>query len=305
MRSVAAPIRNGSGEVVAAVSVAGPCSGSPMSTWRASRPGHPGRRDHRGAHRLSLGGRPSDRRFRCQGGCRQDDGHDPLPSLPPRHWTTWLRSPSGGQRQLSLRRGRYDPARRPARRPRLPLRVQRRLLRQLPFRAPQGEVMHNRINPPAWTDRDRQRKRYLGCQARALSDCRIKVNLRDHYKSAHRPLRLTARLFEIEDVTHDIRDFRFHLSERAPFLPGQYALLSIPGVVGQRPYSMCNVTTAAPRSGISRSSGCRTAPRRSGSSRRSGSAMRSPPTARTEWRISARMHRATCSASPAAPAFRR
>jgi toluene monooxygenase electron transfer component len=106
----------------------------------------------------------------------------------------------------------------------------------------EGEVAHDRADAPAWTDRDRQRKRYLGCQARPLSECRIKVNLRDHYKSCHRPIRTEARLFETEDITHDIREFRFRLADAAPFLPGQYALLYVPGVTGGRAYSMCNIT---------------------------------------------------------------
>jgi toluene monooxygenase electron transfer component len=106
----------------------------------------------------------------------------------------------------------------------------------------EGEVAHDRVDAPAWTDRDRQRKRYLGCQSRPLSDCKIKVNLRDHYKSLHKPVRTEARLFETEDVTHDIREFRFRLADPAPFLPGQYALLYVPGVTGGRAYSMCNIT---------------------------------------------------------------
>jgi toluene monooxygenase electron transfer component len=110
------------------------------------------------------------------------------------------------------------------------------------FELIEGEVAHDRADAPAWTDRDRQRKRYLGCQARPQSGCRIKVNLRDHYKSQHRPVRTEARLFETEDITHDIREFRFRLADAAPFLPGQYALLYVPGVTGGRAYSMCNVT---------------------------------------------------------------
>jgi toluene monooxygenase electron transfer component len=106
----------------------------------------------------------------------------------------------------------------------------------------EGEVAHDRADAPAWTDRDRQRKRYLGCQARPLGDCKIKVNLRDHYKAHHRPVRTEARLVETEDVTHDIREFRFRLADPAPFLPGQYALLYVPGVTGGRAYSMCNVS---------------------------------------------------------------
>jgi toluene monooxygenase electron transfer component len=103
-----------------------------------------------------------------------------------------------------------------------------------------GAVEHLRADPPAWSERDRQRNRYLGCQARPLGDCRIKVNLRDHYRSVHRPVRTTARLIETEGITHDIRELRFRLADPAPFLAGQYALLSVPGVAGPRAYSMCN-----------------------------------------------------------------
>jgi toluene monooxygenase electron transfer component len=110
------------------------------------------------------------------------------------------------------------------------------------FELIEGEVVHDRADAPAWTERHKQRKQYLGCQARPLSDCRIKANLRDHYKSFYKAARTEARLYETEDVTHDIREFRFRLAEPTRFLPGQYALLHIPGVTGGRAYSMCNVT---------------------------------------------------------------
>lgn len=106
----------------------------------------------------------------------------------------------------------------------------------------EGEVVHERTDAPGWTERDRQRKRYLGCQAHALTDCKVKVTLREHYKSKYPPQRTPGRLFAIEDHTHDIREFRFRLEKPAPFLPGQYALLYIPGVTGARAYSMCNVS---------------------------------------------------------------
>ncbi len=110
------------------------------------------------------------------------------------------------------------------------------------FELVEGEVRHERVDAPAWTERDQQRKRWLGCQSVALTDCRIKVSLRDHYKSHHRPKQTTARLIGTDDLTHDIREFRFALADRTPFLPGQYALLYLPGVTGARAYSMCNVT---------------------------------------------------------------
>lgn len=110
------------------------------------------------------------------------------------------------------------------------------------FELIEGEVVHDRVDAPAWTERHKQRKQYLGCQARPLSACRIKANLRDHYKSVHKPVRTEAGLFETDDITHDIREFRFRLADPAPFLPGQYALLQVPGVTGARAYSMCNVS---------------------------------------------------------------
>jgi toluene monooxygenase electron transfer component len=109
------------------------------------------------------------------------------------------------------------------------------------FELIEGQVVHERANSPAWGERDRQRNRYLGCQTRPLSDCKIKVYLGDQYKSLRPPKRVEARLFETEDITHDMREFRFRLSEPAPFLAGQYALLRIPGVEGTRAYSICNI----------------------------------------------------------------
>ena len=41
----------------------------------------------------------------------------------------------------------------------------------------EGEVEHGSEDAPGWTDRDRQRKSFLGCQAHALSDCKVKVSL--------------------------------------------------------------------------------------------------------------------------------
>lgn len=107
-----------------------------------------------------------------------------------------------------------------------------------------GEVVHRREAAPAWTERDRKRNRYLGCQAKPLGECRVRVSLSDHYASRHRPKRLKAELFEAAEVTHDIREFRFRLSEPSPFSPGQYALFYLPGVTGARAYSMCNVSVS-------------------------------------------------------------
>ena len=104
----------------------------------------------------------------------------------------------------------------------------------------EGEVTHLRADPPGLNERDRQRGRRLGCQARPNSDCTVKARLMPRYVSRFRPVRQQATLIGTEDLTHDLREFRFRLETPVRFLPGQYALLSVPGVDGARAYSMCN-----------------------------------------------------------------
>ena len=104
----------------------------------------------------------------------------------------------------------------------------------------EGDVTHLRADPPGLNERDRQRGRRLGCQARPNGDCTVKARLMPHYVSRFRPVRQQATLTGTEDLTHDMREFRFRLDTPTRFLPGQYALLSVPGVDGARAYSMCN-----------------------------------------------------------------
>ncbi len=112
------------------------------------------------------------------------------------------------------------------------------------FELIEGEVESLYPEAPGLQERDKQRNRHLGCQTRALTDCKIKVPMRDDYKARIKPARTTGELIAIEDVTHDIREFRFRLAAPNPFLPGQYGLIGIPGVHGARAYSMCNVTSS-------------------------------------------------------------
>ena len=110
-----------------------------------------------------------------------------------------------------------------------------------------GEVVHERENAPGWNERDKARNRFLGCQARPTGDCSIKVPMRPEYKSHFLPVRTTGKLVAIEDITHDIREFRFTVAEPNGFLPGQYALIGLPGVAGGRAYSMANAGEAGER----------------------------------------------------------
>jgi toluene monooxygenase electron transfer component len=94
---------------------------------------------------------------------------------------------------------------------------------------------------PGWTEKDRQRKRFLGCQARPLGDCTIKLRPDAKYAPRHRPQRMGAVLAARRAITHDIEEFSFRLDAPQRFEPGQYALLHLPGVEGPRAYSMSNV----------------------------------------------------------------
>jgi len=109
------------------------------------------------------------------------------------------------------------------------------------FELVEGAVTHRRSDPPAWSERDLKRNRWLGCQAQPGGPCRIKFRADDAYVPRHRPVRRTATLISATPVTHDISEFAFRIDGDDRFLPGQYALLSLPGVEGERAYSMANL----------------------------------------------------------------
>ena len=109
------------------------------------------------------------------------------------------------------------------------------------FELKAGEVEHLREDAPAWTERDRKRGRWLGCQAKPLTDCVIKLQQDPETVPAHPPARRRARLASVEALTHDISEFRFEIEGDDGFRPGQYALIEPDGVEGGRAYSMCNL----------------------------------------------------------------
>ena len=108
------------------------------------------------------------------------------------------------------------------------------------------ELVSGTVDPlwaaaPGLSDGDRAKNRVLACQSRPTADCAIKVRLRPENVAHHRPARFRATLAGHRDLTHDLREFRFATEGAPGFLPGQYALFSLPGVTGFRTYSMSNV----------------------------------------------------------------
>jgi len=112
------------------------------------------------------------------------------------------------------------------------------------FELIEGELITAWPQAPAWTDKDRQRRRHLGCQSLPGSNCTIKLRLADAYAPAHRPVRSRALLSDVRAVTHDISEFSFELDAPMSFEPGQYALVQMPGVQGVRAWSMSNAPEA-------------------------------------------------------------
>jgi toluene monooxygenase electron transfer component len=108
------------------------------------------------------------------------------------------------------------------------------------FELLEGEVDVLWPQAPGLTDRDRRRNRYLACQCVTKTDLRIKVSAAAQYRPKVPPRVFRARFVEALPVTHDILEFRFVGDSPAEFLPGQYALMQLPGVEGSRAYSMSN-----------------------------------------------------------------
>lgn len=91
------------------------------------------------------------------------------------------------------------------------------------------------------SERDRKKGRHLGCQAIALETCSVKVRLDDYCRPEIAPVRRKVVFAGYRDITHDIREITFVSRDRADFLPGQFALLTLPEVEGDRAYSMANL----------------------------------------------------------------
>jgi toluene monooxygenase electron transfer component len=113
------------------------------------------------------------------------------------------------------------------------------------FELLEGDIATTWLEAPALTDKDRQRRRHLGCQTQPRGDCQIKLRLDAAYAPVHRPIRKTAVLVSRRRITHDIDEFRFRLDTAQAFEPGQYALGWLPGVPGPRAWSMSNTASDA------------------------------------------------------------
>jgi toluene monooxygenase electron transfer component len=112
------------------------------------------------------------------------------------------------------------------------------------FELIEGEMATLWEAAPGLSARDRKRGKRLACQSRPLSDCAVRVRASDEYRPPVRPRQSTATLLTRRQLTADMAEFTWRTAAPAEFLPGQYALLQLPGVVGARAYSMSNLANA-------------------------------------------------------------
>lgn len=109
------------------------------------------------------------------------------------------------------------------------------------FELVSGDIDNLWPEAPGLSERDKKRGKYLACQSRARGDLLIRASSASEYTPKVRPRRQEAVLADVLDVTRDIREFRFITDEAADFLPGQYAMLDLPGLDSSRAYSMANI----------------------------------------------------------------
>ncbi len=109
----------------------------------------------------------------------------------------------------------------------------------------EGEVEELWPEAPGLSERDRRRGKRLACQTRLRGDARLRVRCDEAYLPAVAPVRIDSVLTGRRMLTHDMAELSFEASQPVFFLPGQYALLALPGVHGLRAYSMSNVADGA------------------------------------------------------------
>ncbi|HEY4298655.1 MAG TPA: 2Fe-2S iron-sulfur cluster-binding protein [Paraburkholderia sp.] len=105
-----------------------------------------------------------------------------------------------------------------------------------------GEARVLRDDPPGLSAMDRRKHRKLACQCVAESDLSVSAKIGvDGALVQILPRRVPAVFVGARTVTHDMIEYRFRTAATAQFLPGQYALLTLPGMSEARAYSMSNV----------------------------------------------------------------
>ncbi len=129
------------------------------------------------------------------------------------------------------------------------------------FELVEGEIVDAWPAAPGLSERDRGRRRHLACQSLPASDCRIKMIGRGDASEAPLPERVGATLAAVEDLTHDMREFRFCTNRPATSCPGSMRCCRSPAWARGGP-TRCRTSPTTPANGTSSSGACAMVPRR-------------------------------------------
>ena len=109
-------------------------------------------------------------------------------------------------------------------------------------RVMEGEVDPGWADAPAYRKLRRDKGDVLMCQARAISDCslRVPINSRQPDPRVGRDLNRVGRVDVVRRLTRDVIHFEIALDKPVDFHAGQFVALKHPDLAGRRAYSMVN-----------------------------------------------------------------
>jgi NAD(P)H-flavin reductase/ferredoxin len=105
----------------------------------------------------------------------------------------------------------------------------------------QGEYYLDDYSDEALTDEEAARREVLTCQMHPTSDCVIEYPYESSLALRTEPETIAGRVAEVETVAEQVVRLVVEPDgELAPFLPGQYVHLGVPGTEARRSYSFAN-----------------------------------------------------------------
>src|SRR5262249_1180687 len=113
----------------------------------------------------------------------------------------------------------------------------------------EGDLDHHWPEAPGQAGLKRDAGEFLMCQAAALGDCALEVRrvVAETPATRNRPAAVAAAVATCAMLTHDVMAFELDLARPLDFEAGQFVLMSAPGLVGARAYSMVNYEPATRR----------------------------------------------------------
>ena len=95
------------------------------------------------------------------------------------------------------------------------------------FLPSEGEFTQVQDEPKGLTERDRRKRRMLACQSVPTGDCTVSLVLDPEASRAPTPRIRSGVVVNRRELTHDLTELTVQTHRPAPFLPGQFAMVSL------------------------------------------------------------------------------